>query len=64
MKRLTTLLLLVTTIANIFFMIWMYGQMKAHEEVINRHGTILSLMLVTPEIKAALERQLDTQEKQ
>ena len=64
MKILALTLLGTITLTNIFFMIWMYSQMKAHEEVINRHGTIISLMLVTPEIKAVLDAQLTKQESQ
>lgn len=64
MKTIILALVGVITLTNIFFMIWMYDQMKQHEEVINRHGTILSLMLVTPEIKAVLDAQLTKQESQ
>lgn len=46
------------TITNGIFVFLIHNAMKEQEEVINRQGTIISFMLVTPEIKSSLDRQL------
>ena len=56
--KIITFLLIAFTITNGIFIFLMNEALEKHQTVIDRQGSVLTLMLETPEIKAALNKKL------
>lgn len=53
------LLALVAVVALVGANVNMYLQLRKHADVINRQGTIIKLMLETPEINGVVSKELE-----